>query len=88
MKYLNQLFLISILLIGVPAFAATGPFDMLRGNDPSTVSTSAVFDTDTASPLNDTGTLTDGTDYFYLVRDALGGFVDLTLNKDRAADRV
>lgn len=88
MKYVKVLTYILFALTAAPALAATGPFDLLRGSDPSTVRMSAVFDTDTASPFNDTGTLTDGNDYFYLVRDALGEFVDLTLDKDRTADRV
>jgi len=62
---------------------------VLRSTDASTVRISTPYDNSQANPYNDaTGSLTDGQTQFYMVRDAIGAFVELRVNKDLVNSRV
>jgi len=89
MQYAKTIFLLFTLGGGIPALAALGPFDLLRSVDASALKTSAVHDGSNASPYQDAaGSLGDGQTYYYIVRAAGGSFIDVTVSKDRANDRL
>jgi hypothetical protein len=89
MKYSIYKILIFILLIGTPVMAAPGPFDVFRSSNSNDVRASSLYDNSMSNPYNDvSGSLTDGQTHFYVVRDSLGAFVELSVDKDRANDRV
>jgi len=53
------------------------------------VRASALFDTIAAGPYTGlSGSLSDGQTYSYLVRDSSGALADVTIDNDRANDRV
>ncbi len=75
--------------MGVPVIAAAGPFEVLRSSDAATVKSTTPYDSSLANPYIDvTGSLTDGLDHYYVVRDGSGAFVDIEVDKDRTNNRV
>lgn len=89
MKYSKLTLPILVLLCQVPAFAAPGSFTILRSTAANNVNDSAAVGQATAGRFDDSsGSLRDGQSYFYVVRDWRGESVDLTVDKDRAGDRV